>query len=40
MIEIKKLESETVEQFLWRVGQMVDSGQVNSWSSINDIVNR
>lgn len=40
MIEIKRLESETEEEFLWRVGQLVDSGQVSSWSSINDIVNR
>ena len=39
MIELKKLESETEEQFLWRIGQLVDSGQVANWSSINDIVN-
>ncbi len=39
MISIKKLESETEQQFLWRIGQLVDSGQVESWASINDIVN-
>lgn len=39
MIEIKKLPEETEEQFLWRIGQMVDSGKIESWSSINNIVN-
>lgn len=39
MVDLKKLESETEEQFLWRIGQLVDSGQVANWSSINDIVN-
>jgi len=40
MFEIKKLPEETEEQFLWKIGQMVDSGKIESWSSINDIVNR
>jgi len=40
MIEIKKLPEETEEQFLWKVGQLVDSGQVESWDSINDVVNK
>ena len=40
MIDIKKLPEETEEQFLWRVGQMVDSGKIESWLSINDIVNK
>lgn len=39
MIVIKKLPSETEEQFLWKVGQLVDSGEVESWASINNIVN-
>lgn len=39
MIEIKKLPDETEEQFLWKVGQLVDSGQVESWATINDVVN-
>ena len=39
MFDIKKLESETEEQFLWRIGQLVDSGKIESWSSINDVVN-
>lgn len=40
MIEIRKQADETREQFLWRVGQMVDSGQIKNWESINHIVNR
>lgn len=40
MIDIRKLPEETEEQFLWKVGQLVDSGQVESWASINNIVNK
>ena len=40
MNELKRLENETEEQYLWKVGQLVDSGKVESWSSINDIVNK
>lgn len=40
MSEIKKLPTETEEQFLWKVGQLVDSGKVENWKSINDIVNK
>lgn len=40
MINLKKLESETEEQYLWKVGQLVDSGQITNWASVNDIVNR
>ena len=40
MIEIKKKTNETEEQFLWRVGQMIDSGQIESWKSITDMINR
>ena len=39
MIEIKKKTNETEEQFLWRIGQMIDSGKIENWKSINDIVN-
>ena len=39
MNDLKKLESETEEQYLWKIGQLVDSGKVESWASINDIVN-
>lgn len=40
MNDFKKLENETEEQYLWKIGQLVDSGKVESWTSINDIVNR
>ena len=40
MNEFKKLENETEEQYLWKIGQLVDSGKVASWSSVNDIVNK
>ena len=40
MNELKKLPNETEEQYLWKIGQLVDSGKVESWSSINDIVNK
>ena len=40
MIEIKKKTNETEEQFLWRIGQMIDSGQIESWKPINNIINK
>ena len=40
MEEFKKLENETEEQYLWKIGRLVDSGKVDSWASINDIVNK
>lgn len=40
MNELKKLESETEEQYLWKIGQLVDSGKIESWASVNDIVNK
>lgn len=39
IVEIKKLPTETEEQFLWKVGQLIDSGEIENWSSINDIIN-
>lgn len=40
MDELKKLDSETEEQYLWKIGQLVDSGKIESWTSINDIINK
>lgn len=40
IVEIKKLPTETEEEFLWKVGQLVDSGQVENWESVNHIVNK
>ena len=39
-MDLKRLSDETEEQFLWRIGQMVDSGKLENWESVNDIVNR
>lgn len=39
MNELKKLENETEEQYLWKIGQLVDSGRIESWAFVNDIVN-
>lgn len=40
MDNLKKLENETEEQYLWKIGQLVDSGKIESWASINDIINK
>ena len=40
MNELKKLVNETEEQYLWKIGQLIDSGKIESWSSINSIVNK
>lgn len=40
MTEIKKLNTETEEQFLWRIGQLIDSGKIQNWASVNNIINR
>lgn len=40
MDEFKKLENETEEQYLWKIGQLIDSGKIENWASINDIVNK
>lgn len=40
MEEFKKIDNETEEQYLWRIGQLVDSGKIENWASVNDVVNR
>ena len=40
MNKFKKLDNETEEQYLWKIGQLVDSGKIDSWASVNDIVNK
>lgn len=37
---LKKLKCETEEQYLWKIGQLVDSGRIENWASVNDIVNK
>lgn len=38
-MELKKLQGENEEQYLWRIGQLIDSGKIESWQSINHILN-
>ena len=40
MLDLKKTPEMTEEQYLWKIGQLVDSGQINNWDSVNHIVNR
>lgn len=37
--DLKKLENENEEQYLWKVGQLIDAKKYKDWSSVNDIVN-
>lgn len=34
------MPNETEEEFLWKVGQMVDSGQIKDWESVNYEINK
>lgn len=38
-LDLRKSDNETEEQYLWKIGQLVDSGEIDSWASVNDIVN-
>lgn len=38
ILERKEGESET--QYIWRIGQMVDAGQIDNWKSITPILNK
>ena len=40
IIDLSKKPTETEEQYLWRIGQLVDSGEIESWESVNQTVNR
>ena len=40
IIDLSKNPTETEEQYLWRIGQLVDSGEIESWESVNQTVNR
>lgn len=39
MNNLEKMKNETEEQYLWKIGQLVDSGKIENWKSVNDIVN-
>ena len=38
-INLDKLPNENEEQYIWRVGQLIESGQIDSWKSIVDKIN-
>lgn len=41
MDRLKRLPEETEEQFIWRIGQLKDSGQIDiDWNELTDIINR
>ena len=41
MIELKRRENENEEQFIWRIGQLKESGEIDlDWDNIADIVNK
>ena len=37
---LEKRPDMTEEEFLWMVGQLIDSGEIPNWKSVNDQVNR
>lgn len=39
-MDLTKKLSETEEQYLWRIGQLIDSKQIENWSSVLDIINK
>lgn len=38
-INLKRLPDENEEQYIWRVGQLIESGQIENWKSVIDVVN-
>ena len=41
MEQLKRLPSENEEQFIWRLGQLKDSGKIDcDWNEIADVINR
>lgn len=39
MLDLKKRDGENERQYIWRIGQMVDKGEVSSWKEIVPIIN-
>lgn len=38
--KIVRHETENESQFIWRIGKMVDSGEIDSWKTAADIINK
>lgn len=39
-MNLERKEGETENQYIWRIGQMIDAGQIDNWKTIAPILNR
>jgi len=39
-MNLERKEGETENQYIWRIGQMVDAGQIDNWKTIAPILNK
>ena len=39
-MELKRKQGETENQYIWRIGQMIDAGQIQNWALIVDTLNQ
>ena len=39
-MDIDRKEGENENQYIWTIGQMIDSGQIESWKSITPLLNK
>ena len=40
MNDFKKRPDENERQYIWRIGQLVDSGRIENWKSIAPVLNQ
>lgn len=39
MVDVKKRAGENERQYIWRIGQMIDKGEISSWKDMAPIIN-
>lgn len=39
MLDLKKRDGENERQYIWRIGQMIDKGEISSWTEVAPIIN-
>ena len=39
MVDVKKRAGENERQYIWRIGQMIDKGEISSWKEVAPIIN-
>ena len=39
-MDLKRKQGETENQYIWRIGQMIDAGQIQNWALIVDTLNQ